>query len=519
MSDIIEKSKICSMYKEFFETLKNGNTFYRLGKMFKTSNNYYLYDTGTGKVFALEEDVFQVMECLFNTDTFESIFDLGLEVRSIELALEEIKSSVENENILLAPPVTEFSGPQSLALDNHLEYGLNQLTLEVTERCNLRCKYCIYQDDHNDFRTFTNQDMTLDVAKEAIQFLYRHSEEKVYISFYGGEPLLRFELIKECVEYAKDLFHDREVHFALTTNGTLISKEIADFFEYNNFSITVSLDGPEEIHDENRIFENEVGSFKYALEGLKLLVDTYGEKSNYMLFISMVTSGPNYNEKYDKIQEFFRTEQWLSNITVNASYVSYGRFKEEYAQPNATEEKSYLENVNIDPALDWYIDKQDMQFNKNKLFINANMKKNLHIIHRRDLSYTPMENYYFNGCCVPGGRRLHVKVNGDFLPCERVGEVPPLGNIQTGFNLQEIRKHYIQDFMDEAVKYCKNCWAVHLCTSCYVECFDKDKVNLDYRHRSCRYIRYMLERNLILYHEILEKDPESLRILNDVIIE
>lgn len=518
MSDLLTANREFAKYKEFFEKIKGDNIFYRLGKIFKTSNKYYIYDVGTGKVFSVEKDIYTVLECLFYTDQFDSLFDLGLNDDRLKYVLQTIKECILKENILLAPNITCFSGPQSLALENYLEKNMTQLTLEVTERCNLRCKYCIYQDDNADFHKFSEHDMTFDIAKKAIDFTYARTHDKFYISFYGGEPLLNFNLIKQSVEYARQLVKDRKLEFSMTTNAVLITEEIAKYLAENRFSVMVSLDGPEEIHNENRIFKDGTGSFEYVIRGLKLLLAVYKDKPEESLTISMVTNGPNYKEKYEKIQSFFDESEWLPKLTVTPSYASYGKNSSDYIVPNMKDDRFYSE-IGVDPIMEWSVKKQNGKYNEKTLFSNGQMSKNLHIIHRRDLTEEPMKEYYFNGCCVPGARRLHVNVDGIFLPCERVGEVPSLGHVDSGFNLDNIKKHYVNNFMNEAIKYCKNCWAVHLCTSCYKDCFDSDKVNLSYRHRGCDYTRHVLEQSLILYHEILENNPESLSELNDIVLE
>jgi len=152
------------------------------------------------------------------------------------------------------------------------------------------------------------------------------------------------------------------------------------------------------------------------------------------------------------------------------------------------------------------------------LFSNLYLQNELVQIHKRPLNEKPLQYYTLNGCCVPGGRRVYVTAYGNFLPCEKVGTSPFIGNVDKGIDIDAIKKHYVNDFMNEAVKYCNNCWAVNMCGSCYVNCYDKNGIHFSYRHNSCRYARYSLEKNLIWYHEILEHEPESLNYLNDVIV-
>ena len=400
-----------------------------------------------------------------------------------------------------------------------MENNISQLILEVTQRCNLRCKYCIYHDGHNAYRSFSNKDMDFETAKKAIDFTYSKADKEIYISFYGGEPLLKFDLIKKCVEYVKELnvSGSKTVNFAMTTNGVLITKEMATYFNENKFAITISLDGPEEINDENRVFENGTGSFKYALRGIQLLSDAYKDRAKEALFISMVLS-ENNKRIYERIQSFFNETEFLKYLTVIVSYASQGRVSSDYIKPNHKLDNLILKKTDADPLYKWFIEKQGFEFNKKSLFSNRFMQENFHIVHRRDLSDKPMEKYYFNGCCVPGARRLYVNIDGDFLPGERVGTVPFLGNVEDGFDKEKIKKFYVEEFSKEAVKFCNDCWAVHLCTNCYVDCFDNNDINISYRHKSCNYSRYIINRSLILYHEILENNPESLQPLNDIVL-
>ena len=88
------------------------------------------------------------------------------------------------------------------------------------------------------------------------------------ISFFGGEPLLSFELIKKIVDYIESYYSDYLVHYMITTNGTLITKEIAEFMEENKFDIMISIDGTQEQHDYYRKFLNGYGSYLKVLGGI-----------------------------------------------------------------------------------------------------------------------------------------------------------------------------------------------------------------------------------------------------------
>lgn len=174
--------------KRFLELIKEGK-FSRLGRNFETSSYKYFYDTGTGKVFQISEALNDVLSKFIKTNSFDSIFELELSEDVMLYTLEELFNAVDEEHILQASPVQELYGPQVYELDDALSTQRTQLTLELTEKCNMRCKYCIYHEGNGGYREFGKNNMTFEVAKLAIdQFLTNSKKEQLYISFYGGEP-------------------------------------------------------------------------------------------------------------------------------------------------------------------------------------------------------------------------------------------------------------------------------------------------------------------------------------------
>jgi uncharacterized protein len=140
----------------------------------------------------------------------------------------------------------------------------------LTHQCNLKCKYC-YVD-----RLYSSNDrMTPEIAATALTTLVNPDavrKQGLRISFFGGEALLEFELLKQIVSLVRTAFPSPcPVQFSLTTNGTLLTKPIAKFLVEHSFSVILSLDGPRELHNETRISRGGAGSFDVALEGLTLL--------------------------------------------------------------------------------------------------------------------------------------------------------------------------------------------------------------------------------------------------------
>lgn len=508
-------------YKCRIEKIKNGGQFSRLGRAFSTTANNYFYDTGTGKVFQIEDNTYKVLRCLSVTNDFDKLFELPMTSSEVLSALETIEEAIKSENILLAPPVKGMEGPQVHQLKERSQ-KTTLMTLEVTERCNLRCKYCVY-NDHGAYRAFGNKDMSFETAKKAIDYFSEHSDKELYLSFYGGEPLLKFGLIKQCISYAKSVISKKKkLRFSLTTNATLLTPEIAKYFaSIDDFVITVSLDGPENIHNENRVYSNGNGSYNDTIKGLKNLIKATGKNARNLIKINMVSEYPSI-EKFNQIQDFIDSTSWLpKGIMITTNYATHGEIESEPILPDSQMELSMFNKLEIefDPLSYWSkhrMKDNNISLSENTLISNDSITKELSTIHRRMLTDLPMQIYFMNGCCIPGARRLYVTTDGNFKLCEKIGPAPYLGNVEEGLDLEEVQKHYVTDFIDEAVKYCSQCWAVNICPLCYTECYDEKGVHFSYRHVHCMGNRQLLEQSLIKYHEILETNPEELAYLNSI---
>lgn len=503
-------------YRSFFENLKGEKSYKRLGKVFEAKNKYY-YDVGTGKVLECEENVFSLLKALEESNSFDSILKLGMQEKELFNALDILKSAVDEENILKAPPLVEMTGGQTIQLEDHVNENLSQLTLELTQRCNLRCKYCIYQDKNGKFRNFEEEDdMDFNTAKKALDYAIKHvTGENFYLTFYGGEPLLKFDLIKQCVEYLESKNLDNTIYYSLTTNLTLLTEEKAKFFaSLPNFSIVCSIDGDKEIHDKNRVTVNNTGSFDLAMEGLKNLVKAYGNEKLSSILINMVICDPYTKEQFDRIQNFIEKCPYIfPEMTIMYSYVDYGN----NAAPEGDLHLSKKEEFEYwNPIEKWEREKSLKNIDRRKLFSSGNTAQGFLKLHKRQISNTPIKYYYFNGCCIPGSRKLYVTTKGDFQVCERIGQGPVIGNVDKGMDFEVLRKKFVGDYNNESIPACSDCWAVRLCGLCYAHCYTKDGINMSAKRNKCFHQVRMSEYWLSEYHRILEEDPKSLEYLNDM---
>jgi uncharacterized protein len=149
--------------------------------------------------------------------------------------------------------------------------------LNVTHNCNLRCAYC-YAGDKID------RPMNLPTARQAIDFLADQTDDGCVVTFFGGEPLLAFELIREVVAYSRNKY-GRRVQFRMSTNGTLIRPHILDYFRENGLYFVLSIDGDQRQHDTNRTFADHRGSYRSISNHL----DDILAFNPYTIAVSVVT--------------------------------------------------------------------------------------------------------------------------------------------------------------------------------------------------------------------------------------
>lgn len=503
---------------------KGEGKFSRMGRAFATDENKYFYDAGTGKIFGVKDVVYTMLRKLIETDSVYELKEIDYTMEEINIGASEILTAIEQQNILQQPDKLNMVGTHIDSLDLDLKYGRKQITLEMTEICNMRCKYCLYHDGNGGYREFGKKTMTFDIAKRAVDELMNNSgDDEVYVTFYGGEPLVCFDVVKQVIEYCNAEYSHKKIVYAMTTNGTLITKEIAEFLAEAKCIMTVSLDGPKEMHDKYRVFADGKGSYEPTINGLKMLVDAYsGNVGNY-IGLSMVV--PEYTpEDLNRIQSFLNELEWLpKDISYNVAYVSKQNTPMEYLGVDSDKEKELMEITRncenfFDPIGEWgiqgLIEKYE-SMDDIPTIARMSISKDFQQVHSRRISDTPIQQHGFNGCCVPGARRLYVTAEGKYLVCEKMGASPFIGDVFNGVDIDKVKDIYINKFKEEAEKYCKDCWSVNMCGKCYIECYDENGVNFDYRHASCQSHRVATERVLEAYMKIYEKNPKIMEIFDE----
>lgn len=488
---------------------------YRLGTVFASKHKKYAYDTGTGKVFECSEPEYKILGELLENGELPGILD-GFDKAELTTAYSNIWEKICNENILQVPRYKSFVRESDEALADLLHYDLQQIILELTEQCNLRCKYCIYNEYNPGYRNFSKKTMTWDIVKRAIDYARDNSGNKIAVSFYGGEPLVQFNLMKKGIEYAQSVMKGKELSFSFSTNLTLVTKEIAQYVAgIDGLSILCSLDGPEDIHDTYRITANHTGSFSKAIQGLKYLVDAFGDRAKECLIINSVVCPPYSAEKLDTIKEFFENIPWLpKELIKKCDYVEYGSMREEDLSMKHAGDGNFVgenfDGFTLDSIEGWALTRELEDQDPDDYAAKLVADKLVHV-HNRRMSNTPFTTLRRNGCCIPGNRRIYVKADGNFYLCEKVGDSPSIGNVYEGVNIKNIKKYYWDEYDKNSIDKCNECWAMNLCSICYAACCKKGGMDMEKKDLVCRSQKKAAKGELITYFNILESKPEVIK--------
>ena len=198
------------------------------------------------------------------------------ELEECFLQLEQLKESGK----LFAPDTFQ---PLAGKLKEKNASVIKALCLHVAHTCNLNCSYCFAsQGKYHGERAI----MSLEVGKRALDFLVENSgtRRNLEVDFFGGEPLLNFDMIKELVAYARSIEkeHKKNFRFTLTTNGVLIDDDVIEFANREMSNVVLSLDGRKEIHDRFRVDYQGNGSFDKIVPLFQKLVQARGGKNYYM---------------------------------------------------------------------------------------------------------------------------------------------------------------------------------------------------------------------------------------------
>ena len=382
-------------------------------KNFNINGEYYLFSSGNNYLIELTKEYYERLKQIEENDFI-------LENCSDEQFLYDCESN----------KLIDYGDMENYVLEN----GIRHLVLMIAQDCNLNCLYCYGRAGEYNNRGR----MSFSTAKQAIDYLVNHKgeENRVYVVFFGGEPLMNLSLIQDLVDYMEEIEKTSNITFgkSMTTNGTLLTDEIIDYCEKKKISIRVSIDGLEEINDKNRVFKNGSGSYKIIMEKTEKL------RSKGMVS-ARATITPDCVEQ-DEIEEELRK-------------VGFGNVGSALAHELFSNEDYMRSYKSLSAGMDKVrelLDDNQCDADKLKQIGFVGYLRNIHQSKGADFG------------CGAGRKMIAVNINGDIYPCQRFVGVDEykLGNISANELNQKVflDKAYINS---EERQKCKKCWVRKLC--------------------------------------------------------
>ena len=401
-------------------------------------------DTCSGSVHVVDEVAYDMI-ALYETAPREEIVEAMLKKYAgrADVTREELEGcyadieTLKNEKKLFTEDTYA-----DLAFDfKNKNEVVKALCLHVAHTCNLNCSYCFasqgkYQGD----RAL----MSFEVGKQALDFLIAHSgtRRNLEVDFFGGEPLMNWDVVKQLVAYAREQepLHNKKFRFTLTTNGVLIDDDVIDFANKEMHNVVLSLDGRKEVHDRLRVNYAGEGSYDTIVPKFKKLVESRGGKGYYM-------RGTFTHANVDFTNDIFHM-----------------------ADMGFTELS--MEPVVCAPSDPYALTEQDLPelFRQYELLATEMLKRKKEgrgftfYHYMLDLTHGPCIYKRISGC-GSGTEYMAVTPWGELFPCHQfVGdEKYSMGNIWDGVTNTAVRDEFKQ-CNAYARPECKDCWAKLYCS-------------------------------------------------------
>lgn len=369
-------------------------------------------------------------------------------------------------------------------------FPLGSLVLNVANKCNLHCSYC-YEPEAAKYSSSPVQ-MDWDTARQSVDFLFHKAggNREVSICFFGGEALLNFPLLRDVVDYAETQAQQQEkkVDFSLTTNATLLADDIIDFFNAHRVGITISMDGPQDLHDKRRFSlttrGDRKGSYAQVVARVKRLFDRYTARP--VVARVTVTKGTiEISRIYEHLTSLGFFEVGFSPVTAKS------------------DEEHGLEPADLRSMLAGFKELGQMYIERalqNRYTGFSNLSTML-----TDL-YTGTNKLF---PCGAGLGLLDIDGNGDVYLCHRFPgtEEHKYGNVKSGLEYKRLNE-FINGAHVENKPVCQTCWIRGLCGGgCYHEAYtqfgDGALPNLHY----CDFLREWTKYGIQVYMELQARNP------------
>ena len=442
---------------------------------YKLGGYNIVLDVCSGSVHVVDEVAYDMIS-LFEGSDREAVISAaaekyagreGITRRDLEECYDQV-AALRDAGQLFTPDTFE---PMAGSLKEKTAGVVKALCLHVAHTCNLNCAYCFAsQGKYHGERAV----MSFEVGKQALDFLIANSgtRRNLEVDFFGGEPLMNFQVVKDLVAYARSIEkeHHKNFRFTLTTNGLLIDEDVIDFANREMSNVVLSLDGRKEIHDRYRVDYAGNGSWERIVPKFQKLVAARGGK-NYYMRGTFTHANPDFLQDIQQMLDLGFTELSMEPVVCAPG------------DPSALTEEDF-------PV------------------VCAQYEQLAELMLRRDKEGRPFTFYHYmldlsGGPCIykrisgcgSGTEYMAVTPWGDLYPCHQfVGDEKfKLGNIWDGVTNTERRAEFAACNV-YAHPECRDCWARLYCSGgCAANAYHATGAITGIYEYGCRLFRKRME--------------------------
>ena len=403
-------------------------------------NNGYniVLDVNSGAIHVVDDVTYDVIE-LFEDNSAKEIIEKLVDrypQTEIEEAIQEVNELKDNEELF-----TEDTYKERIIDFKKRQTVVKALCLHIAHDCNLACRYCFAEEGEYHGRRAL---MSYETGKQALDFLIANSGSRrnLEVDFFGGEPLMNWDVVKQLVAYGREQekLHDKHFRFTLTTNGVLLNDEIMEFANKEMDNVVLSIDGRKEVHDRMRPFRKGAGSYDLIVPKFQKFAES------------------RHQDKYYVRGTYTHFNTDFSKDVLHLADLGFKQISVEPVVAQPTDEYA-LKDSDLHVLFDEYDRLAAEMVKRNKAGNGFNF---FHFM--IDLNGGPCVAKRLSGC-GSGTEYLAVTPWGDLYPCHQfVGQDDFLmGNVDDGIVKPEIADDFRSCNVYSKDK-CRNCFAKFYCS-------------------------------------------------------
>ena len=412
---------------------------------YKFNGRNIVLDVCSGAVHVVDDPTYDIIS-MFETNDLETIKKAVTEKykdrddvteKDIENCYAQLLEMQKNGQLFTSDAFEPMAG----TLKARTSGVVKALCLHIAHTCNLNCSYCFAsQGKYHGERAL----MSYEVGKRALDFLIENSgtRRNLEVDFFGGEPLMNFDVVKQLVAYARSIEKEKNKNFrfTLTTNGVLVDDDVIEFSNREMSNVVLSLDGRKEVHDRYRVDYAGNGSWEKIVPKFQKFVNARGGK-NYYMRGTFTHANPDFLEDIKTMLDLGFSELSMEPVVA------------------ASDDPAALTEADKPVVMKQYEDLAKLMLERDK-----EGKPFTFYHYMIDLKGGPCIYKRISGC-GSGTEYMAVTPWGDLYPCHQfVGDEKfKLGDIWSGVNNKKIQDEFASCNV-YAREECRDCWARLYCS-------------------------------------------------------